>query len=188
MFVFTELCFVTSHRHNTGVPAVHTVFTHVSRFLTMTSIAEITVVTAVFTPSIQNQSTHIVNSLRKKRQLREKLLFHETRRFITSSQGPANELYPEHVSYSHTQFLHVFPTTCPILRSWVKSRDMLVIITLWISTTAPWRLTVTAYLIVYNRRNSSEFLWKRKQYSRVPHTMWNFYTNWTTARFYVPCR
>jgi len=67
MFVFTELCFVTSHRHNTGVPAVHTAFTHVSRYLTTASIAEITEVTAVFTLSIQNQSTHTINSLRKKK-------------------------------------------------------------------------------------------------------------------------
>ena len=57
MFVFIELCFVTSHRHNTGVPAVHTVFTHVSRYLTTAPFAEITEVTAVFTLSMQNQST-----------------------------------------------------------------------------------------------------------------------------------
>jgi len=136
---------------------------------------------------LNSPPTQIINSLRKKRQLREKLLFHETRRFIPSLQGPANELYPEHISYPHTQFLHVFPKTCPNLRSWVKSRDMLVIITVCIFTTAPWRLAAIAYLIIYNCRNSSEFLPMRKQYSRLPYTMWNFYTNWTTASFYVPC-
>jgi spermidine synthase len=118
MFVFTELCFVTSHRHSTGVPAVHTVFSHVSRYLTTASIAEITEVTAVFTLSIQNQSTHtsLTPSVKKKkRELREKLLFYETQRSITSLQSPANEPYPEHIPYSDTQFLHIFPTTCPIL-------------------------------------------------------------------------
>jgi len=74
MFVFIGLCLVTSHRHNTAIPAVYTVFTHVSRYIKTASIAAITEVTAVFTLSIQNQSTHIINSLRKKRQLREKLL------------------------------------------------------------------------------------------------------------------
>ena len=29
---------------------------------------------------------------------------------------------------------------------------------------------------------------RKKILYRGPYTMWNFYTNWTTATFYVPCR
>ena len=46
-FVFLVLCFVTSHRHNAGVPAVYTVFRHVSCYLTTASIPEIIEVTDV---------------------------------------------------------------------------------------------------------------------------------------------
>jgi hypothetical protein len=99
-FVFLVLCFVMSHRHNAGVPAVYTVFRHVSCYLTTASIPEIIEVTDVphcqYKINLHTSSTLCV----KKRQLCEKLLFYETRRFITSLQGPANELYPKPISYS----------------------------------------------------------------------------------------
>ena len=182
---WTVFRYVTQTQHG-GSWGTHCFHSRVSLFNDGINCLDHKCYSCVHTVNTKPIYTSLTPSVKKK--LREKPLFYETRRFITSLQGPANELNPEHISYSHTQFFHVFTTTYPILRSWVKSRDMLVIITVWISTTAPWRLTATAYLIVYNRRNPSEFLWIRKQYSRVPYMIWNFYTNWMTARFYVPFR